>query len=379
MVDNITAITVQEIGGTEQEPVHKENKDKPIQSNYWNMLHLLTIIGATSLTLSAQLLIPRHNSIHYPNYWFEVPLLISIVASCGLTMRYILECVTFTKEKGLIRTSVVLKMFGCMFVPIAGIFTLSHILWTLVNEFQPPMPFNGMLIFFATEFVHKCTLWLGIMFPSELRHNNGFREKLKTYLMYEIWWFFMHIQKDVLSFGFAIAGHFQFLFALLIPAVKAMNKRILRKMVTKMAGINDQDANVVMIFRLNIHYALFVAVRMSGAEILTIVSVVIVDFLLQLRMVHQIIQLKRKVSKDQSSRSITNTRMEKEISELLLAELTEGLVPVVYVIGFSMAYYGPNGHLTGNVLSDLWSYEKVKDATRLFFVQFLLFGIDLVV
>ena len=188
----------------------------------------------------------------------------------------------------------------------------------------------------------------------------------------------MHIQKDVLSFGFTIAGHFQFLFALLIPAVKAMNKRILRKMVTKMAGINDQDANVVMSFRLSLHYALFVAVRMSGAEIPTIVSVLIVDFLLQLRMVHQIFQLKRKVSKDQSFRSIANTRMEKEISKLLLAELTEGLVPVVYVIGFSMAYYGPNGHLTGNVLSDLWSYEKVKDATRLFFVQFLLFGIDLV-
>ena len=51
--------------------------------------------------------------------------------------------------------------------------------------------------------------------------------------------------------------------------------------------------------------------------------------------------------------------------KLVLAEIVEGLVPLAYAIGFAMAYYGPNGHLVGNVLTDMWAYEKVEDVGKL--------------
>ena len=37
------------------------------------------------------------------------------------------------------------------------------------------------------------------------------------------------------------------------------------------------------------------------------------------------------------------------VNKLVLAELTEGMTPVVYVIGIAMAYYGYNATIIGNV------------------------------
>ena len=116
---------------------------------------------------------------------------------------------------------------------------------------------------------------------------------------------------------------------------------------------------------------------MNGAEDLTIASVVFVDFLLQSKMTHKIIELNRQVLTYVEDRDDINKIKEKEVLKLLMAEMTEGLVPICYAIAFAMAYYGPNATLKGNVRSDIWQYEKVEDVARLFFIQGLLFGIDL--
>ena len=54
--------------------------------------------------------------------------------------------------------------------------------------------------------------------------------------------------------------------------------------------------------------------------------------------------------------------------KLVLAELCEGLTPLAYAISFSMAYYGPNAELLGNIKSDYWHYEAVQDVSWTFLV-----------
>ena len=43
-----------------------------------------------------------------------------------------------------------------------------------------------------------------------------------------------------------------------------------------------------------------------------------------------------------------------------------------------MAYYGPNGHLLGNVKNRNWHFTAVDDASSTFTVMFLLFSTDLI-
>ena len=119
-----------------------------------------------------------------------------------------------------------------------------------------------------------------------------------------------------------------------------------------------------------------IAIRLNGAEMLTVISIITVDFLMHLRMTHQIVKLKNKVTVDIDDTLVIDNLKRRAIQKLILAELVEGLVPIAYAIGFAMAYLGLNGYLLGNVLSDIWAYEKVEDVSALFKIQFLLFGVD---
>ena len=66
------------------------------------------------------------------------------------------------------------------------------------------------------------------------------------------------------------------------------------------------------------------------------------------------------------------------ILRLVLAELCEGIVPLAYIICFSMAFYGPNAKLIGNVKNGCWQFEVVDDVNLTFIFMLILFAIDLV-
>ena len=50
----------------------KEYPPLAYKSSYWNVLHILGILLGSALAISVLTLIPRHNSILEPIYWFEI-------------------------------------------------------------------------------------------------------------------------------------------------------------------------------------------------------------------------------------------------------------------------------------------------------------------
>ena len=390
---------------------YDKQKDQiiPNKVSYWNMCHVATVLGACAISLAPQILISRHNSIYYPEHRHELILLIATVCSTG-TVAKMTECFYLTQEMLIVTIRVTLKMFLSFFLPALTFFFSTWFYWTTIMEYLHPMPLTGLAIFFPTWFIVICSLWLMIMFPREIRIRTDFRRKIRRYVTYDIWYFIMNVQKDLLSFAFkAIPRRFQFLFAVIIPTAKKFNKWILFNIMSEVIGKDDDTTNVLLGVRLNIHYALFVAIRMDGAETNTIISILIVDFLHQLWMTIQIIRLNQKVSAEENinleevvdgtekenkdvrkkkekvnegskemkaRKEIVQSARKEAITKLILAEIVEGTVPLAYMIGFAMAYFGPNAYLTGNVLSDVWAYKQVEDITRLFQIQLLLFGVD---
>ena len=44
-----------------------------------------------------------------------------------------------------------------------------------------------------------------------------------------------------------------------------------------------------------------------------------------------------------------------------MTERIETMIPILYISVTLMAFYGPNGNLTGNVLLNLWHYQPITD------------------
>ena len=63
---------------------------------------------------------------------------------------------------------------------------------------------------------------------------------------------------------------------------------------------DDGIMNILLSARLNIQFAFFVAIRMNGAETETVISILVVDLLMQLWMTLQIVKMKSKVAKVQN-------------------------------------------------------------------------------
>ena len=101
----------------------------------------------------------------------------------------------------------------------------------------------------------------------------------------------------------------------------------------------------------------------------------LVEFLMQLNMSYQIVKTHRKTATHGGGKF----KMERKnaILRLVLAELCEGIVPLAYIICFSMAFYGPNAKLIGNVKNGCWQFEAVDDANLTFVFMLVLFAIDL--
>ena len=64
------------------------------------------------------------------------------------------------------------------------------------------------------------------------------------------------------------------------------------------------------------------------------------------------------------------------VTEFALSELTECFTPLVYAVGFYLAYFGYNGKILGDVKNGYWGYTPVDDIGYLFQMMLLLFGVD---
>ena len=185
----------------------------------------------------------------------------------------------------------------------------------------------------------------------------------------------MVIQKEILSYFFAnLPPNFQFVVVFMILAGREFDMKITKKLVKNMMGDLDEPATILLAVTISSTYTFFVAIRLVAAELSTVICSVVVDFLLHFRIMHQIIQRKNKVG------SVTmeheSAEMSRLVCKLVVAEAIEGLTPIIYGIGVAMAYFGPNGHLLGNIRNSYWSYKEIEDVSNVFTTMFIIFAVD---
>ena len=99
----------------------------------------------------------------------------------------------------------------------------------------------------------------------------------------------------------------------------------------------------------NVSHATFISTVIGTiATDITSYSILAVDFMLNLVLLHGIITLHRKISvTEDTEKEMIEKR--NHILELFAIETVEFLAPIVYSIIITMAYYGPNAELFGGV------------------------------
>ena len=372
--DNVTVFSTHFVFSYERsEEIEKDQRNGSREKNvsYWNVLHLFSVLGFCAVFASSLLLIPRSNSIFYQNTWLEFNLPVAALAILTVGIR-VLDMATYFNERSLNSFNIFFRIYLLNMTTWIIPYIIAFVVWSSHLGYNWPMPYLGYNIFISSI---ASILGMWFVFPNNLRSKKEFQRNMKLYMLYFVVLIFITFLREGISFLFkALPPYLQWIIGFLIPLLKHSEKWSCTKVIRKMTGGKNEASNVLLGISVNATYSYFVALRISGAETITVCSIIAVDFILQLYMTYKIVRIHKKV--ENVSFDCENVEKQNYITQLVLAELTEGITPIVYAIGFAMAYYGPNGSILGNVRNDYWGYKKVDDVGYHFLMMLLLFSVD---
>ena len=344
--------------------------NSPTQNSWIRyVLYGLSSLVITLLATSQFTMIPAHNIIHYPEYWYEFPLQ-SLVFGFILAAFILFQC-SYWMNIRYIR-----KLRAYLMICLAGILVLAvvapsgYIIWTYVLHYHYPIPFLGYTFGYSTIISFYVTLWF--QFPASWRKNDGFRKRLKYFFIALTFNQTLLLQYSVIGkvlLTFRDKG--QWLIAIFLPLIREFNIWITKKLAAKAADGDIVAANITTEFNVNTRHALFLS-YVLGAISTTLSSAIILglDFFYNIVIAIKIVWLRKRKPED-------NGRAIALLQELMVAEMVECVVPLAYTLCFFTAYYGPNANLIGNIKNDYWQYVAVEDADQTIKNVSMFFFIDL--
>ena len=328
------------------------------------------IIAFCALFCIPWTIIPRTNSIIYQTYWMEamLPMASNILLMAGA---YNLNLATYTQEESLMSIGNFLKIYILFVIPYAVYYILSYAIWTTYFQFNHPLPNLGQIML-PTIITSMIGLWF--ILPSHLLVKMDFRKKLRNFMLLPLWDVFGGIQNQILIYCFAnFPAGFQFPVAFFVAACRGLDKRVRLYVITKMMGIPNESALILVTISVSSKWSFFVAIRLVGAEFATICCTVAIDLFLHLRLTYKCIKEHKKVIDEEIGNE--NTKKTINIVYLIITELIEGFAPIIYGFCMAMAYYGPNNGILSNVGNNYWS-KPIEDISPIFTLMIVLFVID---
>ena len=344
---------------------------KQNDTNSWNVLHAFSILTVCFVFVSPWTLIPRTNSIIYQSHWFELNAYVMIFMILAV-WNIELNLSTYFREKSIQSLRICLRMYVFMVSLWIVPYTIAYLIWCHFLGYNWPLPFLAYF-YFVTLILFNFGIW--IIFPKNLRSKIKFKKDFQMYMLYNAVAVMMTFFKEGVSLLLkTLPSYLQWIVAFLLPALKHLEKTMQFALVRKMTGGQDEASSVLLGLAVNAEYSFFISARLPAVETVTVCFIIAIDFVLQLYLTYNIVQVHNHVTDyGIEDRSVGQQKI---VTKLVLAEVTEGLTPIIYALGFALAYYGPNGSILGSVRNSYWGYEKVDDVGYLFLMMLLLFGVD---
>ena len=358
--------------------------------SYWNALYVFPILGICVIFSSTQTLIPWHNLFINPEFWWE-----DLIRQClfyqlfRVVLTTLREAYCVFQLKEILSIKWHLKFWGAHTSEITILCCLQHFIWVNTLQHNYPMPTGYMLVGFIAWYITIFAV-LPRLFASELRKDPDYKTRIRSYVYYLFFWSIIAWQEWILDVIFEITKAYQvpYLISLVIPAFRRLDEWILPKCFNKAVGYKKgwtkKDENEAATFCLETQitqvFTIYVAVRLSSADIFTGCCILGVELLINLYSCIQIIQMHKKIggTDDHDQSLIFRAERNSAIVSLLTAEFIEVITPLAYSVAFSAAYYGPNARSMIGIKHEYFGIPATSDIQEVLIVLFMMAQIDMV-
>ena len=350
--------------------------DTSRNASYWHCLYSFLILAGCIINTFIFTSIPRHNSILYPEYWYESLFCIIFSHSLRDSCVHIVELYIFTKERCLLKKMHLTKVFTICSASFAVPYCISYISWTLYLGYNHPMPFAGFLVLIGDVSIYMVAFWF--LFPAQLRTEYEIKRQSLAYLSWRLWFTAQIILKEILS-TVAHLDSWSWILPILIPLVRISSCKVAEKIVGSFPETNKDDVKFLVSASITISYVSFVTANLYSLSDTLVYGILVVELFLHMKGCYEIFKVRRRV--EEELESMENNTMasdrRKKIQSLAMGEFIDAILPLAFGIAFSMAYYGPNANLIKNVKNDYFGGQAIDDVPYFYFIMGLMFGLDL--
>ena len=354
-------------------PVHNNEENRPecFNSLYGPFSVILCILGSSCVTL-----MPAHNVITNPEFWYEVILhsILLIFVQASLTIiraQMVFSCF----NKNMLKKTLDL---GCTHLfTTAILFCMIHLIWTTFLGYFEPFPFKCFLAFYTSFFIMLIRLWH--LFPKVKRTDPIFLKRQNAFIYYLLWSSLVTFQLHGIGKMFDLVPlNFQWMLAIIVPLIKHMNDYVIGKLISKAATFdNIVDTKLLGKITTGLMFSFWIAVFLAtSATQVTGYVLLSINFVMNLILCIQAIKWHKKLSSNGVMTTINHSLKNEALTELILNEVVEFMVPVAFIGSFAIAFYGPNHGILGNVGCDYWSFQKVENLNVLFTPLLVMTTID---
>ena len=331
---------------------------------YWKINKKVTgtwfAILSTVFSFATVFLIPYHNVFVHPEFIWEAPFLHwfpYLVMTVAFKM-YL--CSVVMEYPAIISPKVLINLILTAWIVTTIVYSLQYCVWTLYFRFYQPVAQGGALNAITVIWTIGVTFYF--QFPAHLRADSKFRKRIIWFIVYWEWVYHVPLQFMFVSSTVQVLGEYIWVVAFIFIVILETNKFIMESMILKACGENEADAKRINIIQLYGQYIFAVVTMISaGVDDFTSYLILGMDFALNLVTVFKIIRSQRKVGLSEEQNAKERMYRELETKELILGEAIECIVPMIFMGGFSIAFYGPNYDKLGNVGFDYFQYTKVTD------------------
>jgi len=173
----------------------------------------------------------------------------------------------------------------------------------------------------------------------------------------------IYIQISILTHIFiTISKDLQWVMAILVPLIKNFDDSISIRIICKASSPDTIASKSVAKIYSGINFSLWIVIMLgTAATDFTSYCILGVNVLINMHLCLEIIHLNRRTSL--LSQEELKLRVDKKevLTELILNEVIEIIVPFAFICSFAIAYYGPNAGILGNIGNDYWTFRKVND------------------
>ena len=309
--------------------------------------------------VAIQLLVPKHNVITFPGYWYELPISFTIENVFGLSLVVVFASSILFNTSYTLSCKAFWYIFVCTSLSYVCPYVLLNVVWIYGGKYSPPVPFVGYICG-VFGYLGSCVS-LYTVFPLSWHKDGKTKKRLRALLTLVLLFGLTSVEYMILSFFLGrIPIGYQWILAIFFPLTKIATEKIVLNVAYVASGRKDDSTKFVASCIVVTGYKIFLVLLVkSSSSDATNYTILISEFLINMYLCLKIILLhhKGKESKVKLGKEILN--------KLVLKETIEFMAPLTYIGTFLMAFYGPNGSLIGSIKNSYWHYKEVTDVEKL--------------